>query len=174
MQSAPTYFLKTARLGFRLWSSDDLPLALALWGDPQVTRFIGGPFSETQIQERLAREIASMSDQRVQYWPVFSLADGDFAGCCGLRPYKPEECIYELGFHLRPAHWGKGFAVESARAVIAHAFDSLGAQQLFAAHHPENLASRKVLEKLAFRFTHEELYAPTGQMHRCYILEPSA
>ena len=139
-----------------------------------MTRFIGGPFSETQIQERLAREIASMSDQRVQYWPVFSLADGDFAGCCGLRPYKPEECIYELGFHLRPAHWGKGFAVESARAVIAHAFDSLGAQQLFAAHHPENLASRKVLEKLAFRFTHEELYAPTGQMHRCYILEPSA
>ena len=139
-----------------------------------MTRFIGGPFSETQIQERLAREIASMSDQRVQYWPVFSLADGDFAGCCGLRPYKPEECIYELGFHLRPAHWGKGFAVESARAVIAHAFDSLGAQQLFAAHHPENLASRKVLEKLGFRFTHEELYAPTGQMHRCYILEPSA
>ena len=139
-----------------------------------MTRFIGGPFSETQIQERLAREIASMRDQRVQYWLVFSLADGDFAGCCGLRPYKPEECIYELGFHLRPAHWGKGFAVESARAVIAHAFDSLGAQQLFAAHHPENLASRKVLEKLAFRFTHEELYAPTGQMHRCYILEPSA
>jgi ribosomal-protein-alanine N-acetyltransferase len=173
VQSAPIYFLKTARLGLRLWSSEDLPLALALWGDIQVTRLIGGPFSEEQIREGLDREIASMRTYGVQYWPAFSLADGDFAGCCGLRPYEPEDHIYELGFHFRPCHWGKGFAVESARAVIAHAYDSLGAQGLFAGHHPENLASRKVLEKLEFRFTREELYTPTGKLHRCYFLAPS-
>jgi ribosomal-protein-alanine N-acetyltransferase len=170
VQSAPAYFLKTACLGFRQWSVDDFPLAYALWGDIQVTRFFGGPFSEEQIQERLAREVASMRAQGVQYWPVFLLADGVFVGCCGLRPYKPEERIYELGFHLRPSHWGKGFAVESARAVIAHAYESLGTEALFAGHHPENFASQKVLEKLGFRFTHEELYAPTGEMHRCYLL----
>jgi ribosomal-protein-alanine N-acetyltransferase len=173
VQSSPDYFLKSARLGFRLWSIEGLPLARALWGDPQVARYIGGPFSEEQIQQRLAREISSMSMHRVQYWPVFSLADGEFAGCCGLRPYKPEERIYELGFHLRPAHWGKGFAVESARAVITHAYDLLRASALFAAHHPENSASRKVIEKLGFRFTHEEFYPPTGNMHRAYILELS-
>ena len=55
------YFLKTARLGFRRWSTSDLPLALALWGDPQVTRFIGGPFSHEQIEEKLRNEIASMN-----------------------------------------------------------------------------------------------------------------
>lgn len=174
MRSAPIYFLKTARLGLRLWSSDDLSLALALWGDIQVTRLIGGPFSEQQIRERLEREIASMRAQAVQYWPAFSLTDGDFAGCCGLRPYKPEERVYELGFHFRPCYWGKGFAAESAQAVIGHAHDSLGAQGLFAGHHPENLASRKVLEELGFRFTHEELYAPTGKLHRCYSLTSSS
>lgn len=171
MSMAPNYFLKTARLGFRLWSVEDLPLALALWGDLRVTRLIGGPFSEQQIQERLAREVASMNVDHVQYWPIFLLADKEFAGCCGLRPYKPAERIYELGFHLRPEHWGRGFATESARAVIAHAFDSLGARGLFAGHHPDNLASRMVLEKLGFNFTHEELYAPTGKLHRCYLLE---
>jgi RimJ/RimL family protein N-acetyltransferase len=171
MPAAPVYFLKTARLGFRLWSIEDLPLARALWGDLQVTRYIGGPFSEEQIQERLAREISFMSAHHVQYWPLFSFADGDFAGCCGLRPYKPEERIYELGFHLRPPHWGKGFAMESARAVTKHAYDSLEAQGLFAAHHPKNLASQKVIEKLGFRFTHEEFYPPTGEMHRCYFLD---
>lgn len=171
MPTGSTYFLKTERLGFRLWSVDDFPLALALWGDVKVTRLIGGPFSEKEIQERLTREIASMQSHGIQYWPVFLLSDGEFAGCCGLRPYRPEEMIFELGFHFRPAYWGKGLAVEAAQAVIRHASESLGARGLFAGHHPENLASRKVLEKLGFRFTHEELYAPTGKMHSCYFLK---
>lgn len=171
METTPTYFLKTARLGFRLWSVDDFPLALALWGDVNVTHLIGGPFSEEQVHERLIKEIGSVRAHGIQYWPIFLLADGDFVGCCGLRSYKPEEKICELGFHLRPAYWGKGFAVESAQAVIKHASESLRAEKLFAGHHPENLASQKVLEKLGFAFTHEELYAPTGKMHRCYFLK---
>lgn len=100
------------------------------------------------------------------------LVDEEFAGCCGLRPYKTEELIYELGFHLRPRYWGKGLASEAGQAVISHAFDALGARGLFAGHHPENEASRRVLEKLNFRFTHRELYAPTGEFHSSYILEP--
>ena len=170
MQTGPIYFLKTPRSGFRLWSMDDFPLALALWGDIRVTRFIGGPFSEKEVRERLTREIATLQVHGIQYWPVFLLADGDFAAFCGLRPYRSEEKICELGFHFRPAYWGKGFAVEAAQSVIRHAFESLRAKGLFAGHHPENPASRKVLEKLGFRFTHEELYAPTGKMHGCYFL----
>ena len=37
---AQTYFLITERAGFRAWTPDDLPLALTLWGDPAVMRFI--------------------------------------------------------------------------------------------------------------------------------------
>jgi [ribosomal protein S5]-alanine N-acetyltransferase len=171
MQSPPQYFLRTPRTGFRYWSADDLSLALELWGDAQVTRLIGGPFSEAQIQERLAREIACMQMYNVQYWPLFSLANDNFVGCCGLRTYKAEQRIYELGFHLRPVYWNTGLAAESARAVISFAFRSLNAAALFAGHHPENLASRHVLEKLGFQYTHEELYAATGKMHHCYLLE---
>jgi len=173
VKPAPTYFLVTARLGFRLWSGEDLPLAMALWADQEVTRFIGGPFSEEQIHERLNQEIAFMHDHSVQYWPVLLRADHDFAGCCGLRPYRTEERICELGFHLRPKYWGQGLAVEAARAVIRHSQESLGIEGLFAGHHPENLASRRVLEKLGFRFTEEELYPATGKMHRNYFLKIS-
>lgn len=169
MQAGLTYFLKTARLGFRQWSMEDFPLAVSLWGDVSVTRLIGGPFSEREVRERLNKEIASTQAHGVQYWPVFLLSDGDFVGCCGLRPYRPEEKICELGFHFRPGYWGKGLAGEAAQEVIRHA-ESLGLKALFAGHHPENLASQKVLEKLGFSFTHEELYAPTGKMHRCYFL----
>ena len=166
------YFLRTPRLGFRSWSIEDLPLALALWGDPAVTRLIGGPFSGAQIRERLHAEIVTMAAHRVQYWPVFLLRGGAHVGCCGLRAYDLSEQVYELGFHLRASYWGQGFAVEAARAVIEFAFAELGARGLFAGHHPANAASRVVLERLGFHLTHEEFYAPTGLEHPSYRLAP--
>jgi RimJ/RimL family protein N-acetyltransferase len=165
-----TYFLRSERLGFRTWSDGDLELALGLWGDPEVTRLIGGPFSEEQVRERLSREIETQRSHKVQYWPVFLLATGEHVGCSGLRPYRPEEEILEIGFHLRRAHWGHGYAPEAARAVIVHAFTTLGASALFAGHNPANDASRRLLEKLGFRYTHDETYPPTGLNHPSYLL----
>jgi ribosomal-protein-alanine N-acetyltransferase len=164
------YFLVTDRLGFRHWSPDDLPFAQALWGDPQVTALIGGQFTAEQIEQRLKAEIASMTAYNVQYWPIFLLETGQHAGCAGLRPYKLDQQIYELGFHLRPEYWGCGFAQEAGRAVIGFAFEKLRAEALFAGHHPLNSASRRVLEKLGFQFTHEEFYAPTALKHPSYRL----
>ena len=114
---AAPYFLTSARLGFRRWSPDDVGLADALWGDPAVTSLIGGPFSVEQVRARLLREIETDAKSGIQYWPMFLLVTGEFAGCCGLRPYRPDERIAELGFHLRQSQWGKGLAVEGARAV---------------------------------------------------------
>lgn len=171
MPDARGYFLTTRRLGFRCWSRDDLELAAGLWGDARVTARIGGPFSEREIEQRLHEEIARMSDYRVQYWPVFLLETGAHAGCAGLRLYRLEERVYELGFHLRPEFWGRGLAEEAGRALIPFAFETVGAAALFAGHHPENAASRRVLEKLGFRMTHAEFYPPTGLLHPSYLLE---
>ena len=158
------YFLRTRRLGFREWRESDLELALGLWGDPEVTHLIGGPFPAEQVRERLARERAGP----MQYWPIFLLATGEHIGCCGLRP--KQEGVPELGFHIRRAHWGHGYAKEAARAVIRHAFDHLGARALFAGHNPANAPSRALLGKLGFDYTHDERYAPTGLMHPSYLL----
>jgi len=111
-----------------------------------------------------------MSAYNVQYWPIFLLDSGAHAGCAGIRPYRAEDRTYELGFHLRRACWGRGLAEEAARAVITFAFQKAGVKALFAGHHPRNAASRRVLEKLGFRFTHEEFYPPTGLKHPSYLL----
>jgi ribosomal-protein-alanine N-acetyltransferase len=164
------YFLSSARLGFRPWREGDLALAAALWGDPEVTRWIGGPLSPEAAAARLAAEIATHAEAGIQYWPIFQLGDGAHVGCCGLRPYR--DGTPELGVHIRPAFWRRGFALEAARAVIAHAFAALGASALFAGHNPHNAASRALLEKLGFRYTHDELYPPTGLLHPSYVLKP--
>lgn len=170
MTNASPYFLTSERLGFRPWSDADVELAVELWGDPEVTRFLGGPFSREQARERLSREMATLRSHGVQCWPVFLLASGEHLGCCGLRPYAPDEKIYELGFHLKMAHWGRGYAREAARAVIGHAFEALGARGLFAGHHPANETSQRLLATLGFRYTHDEPYAPTGLSHPSYRL----
>jgi len=165
-----SYFLKSERLGFRCWSKDDLPLARELWGDIEVTRFFGGPFSDEEISERLEREITRMNTHQFQYWPIYLLADNEHVGCCGLRPYKLEDEIPELGFHLRPKYWGRGLAPEAARAVIDYAFETVGAKGLSAGHHPENMASKKVLEKLGFQYKHDEFFATLGMDIPYYLL----
>jgi RimJ/RimL family protein N-acetyltransferase len=162
------YFLTSRRLGFRPWSDADLDLAARLWGDPDVTRSIGGPFSDEQVAARLAREIASYRDHGLQYWPIFLLATSEHVGCCGLRPYKT--AVPELGFHVRRAHWRQGYAQESAQAIIRYAFDVLAATEIFAGHNPANEASRSLLLKLGFQYTHDEYYAPTGLYHPSYLL----
>jgi ribosomal-protein-alanine N-acetyltransferase len=156
------YFLATQRLGFRCWTREDLSFARELWVDLEVTRYFGGPFSESDIEERFQREFSRLETYGFQYWPIFLLADNERVGCCGLRPYRPEQQMPELGFHLRPKFWGRGLAVEAARAVIAYAFGSLGAKSLSAGHHPQNLASKKVLEKLGFRFMYDEFFPTLG------------
>lgn len=167
------FFLSAERLGFSLWAERDLPLAEALWGDPQVARYItaGGRFSPEEIAARLAQERETHRRCGVQYWLVFRKEDGVFAGCCGLRPFDAERAVYELGFHLLPAFWGKGYATEAAGAVIGLAADRLAASALFAGHHPDNAASAAVLRKLGFARTGEQLYPPTGRMHPSYLLD---
>jgi ribosomal-protein-alanine N-acetyltransferase len=165
-----TYFMTTDRLGFSLWNEGDLALAMTLWGDSRVSAFLGGPFTGKEVGARLAREIETLLASKVQYWPVFLRKDGELVGCAGLRPYGNDEHIQELGFHFRPEYWGQGLAQEAARAVIAFAFGTLALKGLFAGHHPENAASERLLRKLGFRFTHQEIYPPTGLLNPAYLL----
>jgi RimJ/RimL family protein N-acetyltransferase len=161
----------TERLTFRAWAADDLALAEGLWGDPQVTALLGGPLDAAQVAERLSREREHLTRHGVQYWPVFSRAGGEHVGCCGLTPYRLADDLFELGFHLRPAFWGQGLAREAARAVIDHAFTARGLSALYAGHHPDNAASRRLLEGLGFRYTHHERYPATGLDHPAYLLQ---
>lgn len=162
------FFLETERVGFSHWTRADGGLALRLWGDPRVARYLhaSGVFTPEEALARLGAEIALRESAGVQYFPIFDRIDGGFLGCCRLRPHG--EGRYELGFHLMPERWGQGYAAEAARAMIGYAFSALQAEKLFAGHHPENAASQRLLEKLGFRRAGEEFYPPTGLYHPAY------
>jgi ribosomal-protein-alanine N-acetyltransferase len=167
------YFLSSARLGFRTWRTDDLELAMSLWGDIEVTRLIDarGELTPEQVKQKLDNELKNQAEHGVQYWPCFMLEDGDFVGCSGLRPYDLEKGIFESGVHIRKKYWRQGLGLEASQAVMAHAFGKLGIHTLFAGHNPGNHASRVLLTRQGFEFWKEEYYPPTGLMHPSYLLK---
>jgi [ribosomal protein S5]-alanine N-acetyltransferase len=163
------------RLTFGTWRPDNTALATHLWGDARVTSFITAqPFTATQVEERVRREMTGQAMFGVQYGPMFLRANAALVGCCGFRPRPLESGVLELGFLLRQEYWGQGLATEAARAAVQHAFDVLGVKAVFAGHHPENSASQRVLQKLGFQRTHAEHYPPTGLQHPCYLLNRAA
>ncbi|MCI8511235.1 MAG: GNAT family N-acetyltransferase [Lachnospiraceae bacterium] len=166
------FFMQTNRIGFSKWSGSDLPFAERLWGNQEVTKYIcaSGRFSRQDIKNRLNQEITNGETQNIEYWPVFEVTTGKFIGCCGLRPYKEKE--YEIGVHMLPEFWGQGYAFEAAAAIIQYAFSELNAQKLFAGHNPNNISSRKLLNKLGFIYIGDEFYPPTGLYHPSYELDP--
>ncbi len=166
------YFLTSNRLEFRTWTWDDLPIALGLWADPEVTRFHGGPWTADQVRERLALEISCLERRHVQYWPIFLRETGEHVGCCGLHPHDDAHGVWELGCNLRRSFWSQHLGREAAQAVIGHAFNVLDAQAIRAGHHPSNEASRRFLQHLGFRYTHDEFYPATQLMEPFYLLTP--
>ena len=167
------YFLLTKRLGFRKWKEEDLDLALGLWGDEQVTYLIDarGKLSKQQVGDKLSKEIVLEKLHKIQYWPIFLLETDEHVGCCGLRPYPESENILEIGFHICSNHWRFGYGYEAAIATILYAFKTLSVKTLFAAHHPKNDVSRKLILKLGFTYSHDEFYEPTELNHLSYLLQ---
>ena len=160
----------TARLEFRRWAADARELAARVWCDPEVMRFIGGPYSDDELAERIAREAANDAAFGIQYWPLFTRDGGEFVGCCGLKPNDPARGLYEIGFQLLPAFWRSGYASEAAHATIEFARNELRATTLFAGHHPENAGSGALLRKLGFTCIGTHWFARTSLDHPWYEL----
>lgn len=167
-----TYFIKTERIGFSHWETQMSSLAFSLWGEPEVTRYIcaSGVFTAGEIEDRLRLEIDNYEKYGVQYFPIFCMENNDLIGCCGLRPYKDWQDVYELGFHLRKEYWRQGYGFEAASAMIDYAFTVLQARELKAGHNPNNIASKKLLTRLGFQYETDEYYGPTGLYHPLYSL----
>ena len=149
--------LETDRLVLRGFTVDDLDHVASLFADPRVMHFLGDgkPRSREHAHERLAATLYRWQHRRIPMWALIVKETGACIGRCGFAPYEETDQI-ELAYTLATAHWGKGYATEASRACLRHAFGELAWPRLIARTRPDNLASRRVLEKLGFRFDRDE------------------
>ncbi len=167
-------FLTSARLNFRHWTEADLPLAFSLWGDPEVAFYLGGTLNLDATRDKLQVELDRQQRFGVQYWPIFHRTTDQFAGCCGLRPFRDEPRVRELGVHIARPFWSERLGEEAARAVIAYAFDHLQLEALTAGHNPGHLNSKALIARLGFTYTHMQPWGPLNLNHPFYRLESPA
>lgn len=140
----------TPRLILRPRTMADLPDCLAMDRDPEVVRYIDGPWTDPAAHRRFveARITAAYPDG-LGYWTVRTrTSEAAFLGWVLLIPLDGTEI--EIGWRFTRASWGHGYATEAAAPVLAHARDTLRISAV-ADIHPDNAASMRVAEKIGMR-----------------------
>jgi ribosomal-protein-alanine N-acetyltransferase len=145
--------IETSRLYLRQFSMADLNALSAIRSDPEVMRFIGSgqPHSADQIKESLDHILAGWKQLGFGRWAVVHKPDKKLMGWCGLAFLDKTEEI-EIGYGISKEYWGRGFTTEAAAASIRYGFEELKLNRIVAVAMPENIASRRVMEKIGMRY----------------------
>ena len=147
----------THRLVLRGHRMDDFADSLALWTDPEVTRFISGkPSTQEEVWSRLLRYVGHWAMLGFGYWVISDKETGRFMGEVGFADFRrviePSlDDTPEIGWALAPHSHGKGYATEAARAAVAWGEAHFGPVRTACIIAPENGPSIRVAEKCGYR-----------------------
>ena len=168
--------LLTERLRLRQWRDEpaEVDALYAVLSDPETMKLWPEPFDRDGCTEWLANVRESYDSHGYGRFAVELRETGQVIGDCGLFP----GCIgdwrfVDLGWILHADHHGKGYATEAARAIVDHAFGTLGLDELIAHMADEHVASRRVAERLGMEFFHAQPYERNlGKTHLFHRLTP--
>jgi len=158
-------FLETKRLILRQFTEEDADNLFELDSDTEVIRFTtnaGQPTNYKIIQTKILPSYFSYYEKYESYgcWAAIEKSTQAFIGWFLFRPivhasyFNPKlanSSDIELGYRLRKAAWGKGYATEGAKSLITKGFSELGTQRVLAVALAANLASIRVLEKVGLK-----------------------
>jgi len=172
-----TESLTTGRLLLRRWRDADRQPFQKLNADPQVMEFMPRQLSPELSDAMIVRIEQHFDRHGFGLFAAELIAEKAFVGFIGLSvpafdaPFMP---AVEIGWRLAAGYWGQGLATEGARAVVHHAFETAGLTSLVSFTVPQNLRSRRVMEKLGMAhdpgddFDHPRL--PKGHPLRRHVL----
>ncbi|MEE2674925.1 MAG: GNAT family N-acetyltransferase [Myxococcota bacterium] len=152
--------LRTERLLLRRPTAADYDDMLRFHADPEVMATLGGVRGEAVTDAYLREMIAHWDSQAFGYWMAHDSETGAFAGRAGLRLMvvagQPE---IELGYGFLRDYWGRGLATEAAAAIVRVGFESVETRDLVCFTETTNDRSRRVMEKVGFRYEKDFVYA---------------
>ena len=150
----PIPVLETERLRLRPFTLDDEAAVFALASDPDVARFMRFEAHRTFADTRAFLELVLQHYGRSEpfAWAIVSREDGRLIGSCGFPKQNDMRNSAEIGYWLGKPYWGRGYAVEAARALVRFGFEEMGLDRVEAKCFVENRAGHRVIEKLGMNF----------------------
>ena len=164
----PTF--RTRRLTVRPRAMSELEACMAMDRDPEVTRFLPGPWADPVAHRAFVEErMRHAYPVGMGYWSI--LAPEGFVGWVLLTPLDLHGPEIEIGWRLVRAAWGRGYATEAAIPVLCHALNTLSLPEVIADIDPANTGSVGVARKLGFRPAGEVPF--NGRMVMRYVAGPA-
>jgi RimJ/RimL family protein N-acetyltransferase len=142
--------LLTDRLRLRRSVPEDAPAITAYRTEPMVHRWQGWERTDVEGVRAEIEEMAARAPGEDGGWVQLSVEERDtgrLVGDVGMSPAEGEPGVMKVGYTMSPDSQGKGYATEAVRALVAYAFDRLGADVVRAFAHGDNVASHRVAEK---------------------------
>jgi RimJ/RimL family protein N-acetyltransferase len=154
--------LKSERLLLRPLVETDADVEIEMGTDPEVMKYVGAVETKDQIVRDMQKYTRRCAGGCIGVWCVTNRSTEEKLGSAILLPLPIEEddtnwdlvvgeelpdCEIEIGFILGRSAWGMGYATEATKRLLRFAFEETPIEELVATIDPENIASRRVLEK---------------------------
>jgi RimJ/RimL family protein N-acetyltransferase len=146
--------LETERLILRRWEIGDAEDLYTYASDPDVGPIAGWP-PHRSVEESRAVIIGVLCGP--QAYAICRKADNRAIGTIELKlnghtdmTDRDDEC--ELGYWLGKPFWGQGIMPEAVREMLRHAFCDLGMNKVWCGYYDGNTKSKRVQEKVGFRY----------------------
>ena len=161
--------IETERLLIREFAAGDVDAMAGVYGDPEVMEHVClGVLDRDRTAALLDDYRREQAERGFSTWAVVERESGAVVGDAGFGLYAPT-AEPELGYTLARAVWGRGYALEAARACVAAAFAHLPHHRLVAKIEPENERSLTIAERLGMRTI--ETIDVDGRPHLLLALE---
>lgn len=162
--------IKASRVSLRPLQPTDTEVLHRIYQTEGVLQYF--PTTTPPPLEKVERFIASQQEHWEKHgygnWGIVPEGESQIAGWAGLQ-FLPELNETEVGYLLDKPFWGRGYATEAARASIQFGFERCGLDHIIALVHPENLASRRVIDKCGM--TYEETIHLWGIDLMCHRID---
>jgi len=154
--------LLSDRLIFTPLELADIDLAVELWTDPEVVRYIEKVSTEAEIRQEMPDVIKRGGNGGIGIWCIKNRRTGEKLGDSYLLPMPVDaddtdfslvvmgqmpDADIEVGYFLKPSAWGHGYATEVCKRLLQFAFQDVSLNEVVASVDDGNVVSKKVLEK---------------------------
>jgi RimJ/RimL family protein N-acetyltransferase len=147
--------IETPRLTLRAFTLDDFePYFERVFSARPVMRFLSGsgePRTREESMLAFARMTSPDRDPRDRVWALVDRNSGEVLGHAILQRLDTSDLI-EVGYALGERWWGAGIATEASKAVVDYGFAHTPLDLIVGVARPENVASRRVLEKTGLTY----------------------
>ncbi|MDP9960306.1 GNAT family N-acetyltransferase [Chryseobacterium lathyri] len=153
--------LETERLILRKFEETDVERIFLLDSNPEVMKYIGVPVLKEQSESlKVIKMIQKQYEENgTGRLAVIEKETGLLIGWSGLKLLTEEingyKDVLDLGYRYLPESWGKGYAMEAAKASLKLGFNDMNADVIYAHAHSGNEGSNHILKKLSFEKTSE-------------------